>query len=69
PRFMQAKNKEFLAHRKGREAVEARYEGVTEMDYGPLGRLPVYQGTHPEVMRERIAAMDWRDRLRLVDPP
>ena len=69
PGLMQAKNKEFLAHRKGREVVESLYEGVLEMDFGPLGRLPVYPGTHPAVMRERIAGMDWRDGLRAVDPP
>jgi len=69
PHYMQAKNKEFLAHRRGREAVEALFEGVTEMDYGPLDRLALYEGTHPAVMGERIAAMDWRDKLRTVDPP
>jgi len=38
-------------------------------DFGPLGRLPVYKGTHPTVMDTCIAGMDWRDGLRLVDPP
>lgn len=69
PRHMQSKQAEFLSHRQGREAVQARYEGVVEMDYGPLGRLPSYEGTHPAVMRERIERMDWQDRLRLEDPP
>ncbi len=70
PELMQRKYKEFQAHRKGRETVEALYrDAPAELDYGPLGRLPVYSGTHPAVMRERIAAMDWQDRLRLADPP
>ena len=34
-----------------------------------MGRLTRYGGTHPEVMRERIAAMDWGELLREEDPP
>lgn len=70
PRLMQSKDKEFLAHRRGREVIEEAYKlAPDEMDYGPLGRLPVFEGTHPAVMKERIAEMDWADRLRLEDPP
>ncbi len=32
-------------------------------DYGPLGRLPRFRGTHPRVMEERIKAFNWGDRL------
>ena len=28
-------------------------------DYGPLDRVPVFNGTHPEVMRNRISEKDW----------
>lgn len=28
-------------------------------DYGPLDRVPVFNGTHPEIMRNRILAKDW----------
>lgn len=69
PGYMQRKQREFWSHRQGREAVDARYAGVVELDYGPLGRLPRYAGTHPAVMRERIERLDWQDRLRLEDPP
>ncbi len=69
PRFMQAKVREFWSHRRSLEEVEREYGGREEFDYGPLGRLPEYRGTHPAVMSERIAAMDWADRLRLEDPP
>ncbi len=34
-----------------------------EYDYGPLGRLPRFTGTHPAVMRDVIARLDWADRL------
>ncbi len=33
-------------------------------DYGPLCRVPRYKGTHPNVMKDRIAALDWQDHLR-----
>lgn len=69
PSLLQRKHVEFQAHRRGQEPLEHEPSPVTDMDYGPLGRLPRYTGTHPAVMRERIAQMDWRDRLRLADPP
>lgn len=69
PRFMQAKVREFWSHRRSVEEVEAEYGGREDFDYGPLGRLPVYRGTHPAVMEERIGAMDWGGRLREEDPP
>ena len=69
PRFMQAKVEEFWSHRLPREEVEARYGGQEAFDYGPLGRLPTFEGTHPAAMQERIEAMDWSDALREEDPP
>lgn len=69
PRLMQAKVREFWSHRKSLEEVEAEHGGRVEFDYGPLGRLPEYRGTHPAVMAERIADMEWADTLRDTDPP
>jgi glycosyltransferase involved in cell wall biosynthesis len=69
PRFMQAKVREFWSHRKSLEEVEAEYGGREEFDYGPLRRLPRFHGTHPAVMRGRVAAMDWGDGLREADAP
>jgi hypothetical protein len=68
PRFMQAKVREFWSHRRSMEEVEAEYGGREEFDYGPLGRLPRFEGTHPAVMAARIEAMDWAHRLREKDP-
>lgn len=28
-------------------------------DYGPLDRVPVFNGTHPEIMQNRISEKDW----------
>lgn len=36
----------------------------TVFDYGPLHKLPVYTGTHPRVMHNRIAQWDWADKLQ-----
>ncbi len=69
PRYMQAKVREFWLHRKSPEEVEAEQGASTEFDYGPLGRLETFRGTHPAVMADRIATMDWADKLRVVDPP
>ncbi|MEQ9400389.1 MAG: hypothetical protein RJQ04_14600 [Longimicrobiales bacterium] len=69
PRFMQKKVREFWSHRRSQEEVEAEYGGVEAFDYGPLGRLDRFDGSHPAVMEERIEAMDWADSLRDEDPP
>jgi len=36
-------------------------------DYGPLEGIPLFTGTHPAVMRDRIAAKDW-DAADFSDP-
>ena len=69
PRFMQAKVREFWSHRRSPEEVEAEHGGREEFDYGPLGRLPRYRGSHPAVMADRMRAMDWAGSLREADAP
>jgi hypothetical protein len=69
PRSMQAKAESFWSHRLGAAEAAARHGGTSEFDYGPLGRLERWEGSHPHVMAERIARMDWGDRLRESDPP
>jgi len=69
PNRMRAKSDAFWAHR-GLPAPPAGAEpGVVGFDYGPLGRLARWQGRHPAVMADRIAAMDWAEALRETDPP
>jgi len=69
PRFMQAKVREFWSHRRSAEQVEAEFGSGESFDYGPLSRLPTYEGSHPSVMHGRIDAMDWADALRATDLP
>jgi hypothetical protein len=66
PDRMRAKSEAFWAHR-GISAPDVG--GSDGYDYGPLGRLARWEGSHPRVMTPRIAAMDWADALREVDPP
>lgn len=35
-----------------------------EFDYGPLNKVPLFKGTHPAIMKERIQTMDWKNSLR-----
>jgi len=68
PRFMQAKVREFWSHRRRGDEVASEYGGQEVFDYGPLGRLSDFPGTHPAVMEGRIADMDWGDALTLEEP-
>lgn len=69
PAKMQTKLEAFWSHRLDPEEARARSGGVVGFDYGPLGRLLRWRGSHPGVMSARIAAMDWHGSLREVDPP
>jgi glycosyltransferase involved in cell wall biosynthesis len=69
PERMRAKVRAFWSHR-GLSSPPGGYgDDVGSYDYGPLGRLPTWDGAHPAVMADRIAAMDWSDALRESDPP
>jgi hypothetical protein len=39
------------------------------IDYGPLNQVPKFKGSHPAVMKNRIAAMDWQDALQYSGEP
>jgi hypothetical protein len=64
PSVMQNKNRAMeSAYHRGSE-VDAMFSSrPPAYDYGPLTRLPVFRDTHPAVMRDWIAAMDWKDEL------
>lgn len=64
PSLMQKKYREMERAYHSSESVDAAFAGRPALfDYGPLNKLSVFTGTHPEVMRQRIAAMDWKDLL------
>ncbi len=64
PRFMQNKRKAFATiHRGESRAQEQHQHAPEEFDYGPLGQLSRFEGTHPQVMADWIADFDWADKL------
>lgn len=64
PAAMQKKRVYFERNHRGVEGERAMARAADRFDYGPLSRVPRYDGTHPAVMQARIAALDWRDELR-----
>lgn len=64
PHLMKSKSKALDTIHKGTEKVEEMYsKRPAEFDYGPLGILPRFKGTHPRVMQEWIAQFNWGDKL------
>ncbi len=64
PRYMQKKVKSLATIHKGEMIVEESFrDRPAEFDYGPLGRIPVFRGSHPSVMQQRIKEFDWADML------
>ncbi len=65
PRLMQRRNLAIEANYWGRKRAERMLQNEPPVfDYGSLEKLPVYTGTYPAVMQDRIRAMDWRDELQ-----
>jgi hypothetical protein len=65
PKYMETKRRAFHTIHWGKDqSKEFHDQEPQEFDYGPLDRLPVYKGTHPEVMQDWIAKMDWEDKLQ-----
>lgn len=70
PHLMQNKSKALNSVHWGIKKAEEYYaKAPKEFDYGPLNLLPVYKGTHPAVMHERISKMDWKDKLQYDGEP
>lgn len=60
PRKMVAKiNSQRRIHDPNMELIV----GVDYYDYGDMSSMPVFKGSHPKVMHQRIAAIDWLDLL------
>lgn len=64
PQIMRSKKKEQDSFYWGLKKAKEHYSKVAPVfDYGPLGKIPVYKGTHPKVMKERIKQLFWKDQL------
>jgi hypothetical protein len=70
PSAMQKKSIYFTNNHQGEAAARRMKDSQAEVfDYGPLARIPRYQGTHPAVMKEAIDKLDWEDALYEKAPP
>jgi glycosyltransferase involved in cell wall biosynthesis len=68
PQIMYAKNVGFHKLYFDDEEVKRRVRTV-EQTYHDLGNLKRFDGTHPAVMRERIAASQWEFDSRIAEQP
>jgi glycosyltransferase involved in cell wall biosynthesis len=72
PAVMKRKSKALDRLHHDQEWVDRKYAGPEKpWDYGPLEGIPLFRGTHPAVMRQRIEGKDWRaeDFSDPDDPP
>lgn len=64
PMLMQRKNKNHRINYDGSERANEVFRSRAEVfHYGDLGRLTYYDESHPRVMRDWIARMDWQHHL------
>ncbi|MBT8219416.1 MAG: glycosyltransferase family 2 protein [Bacteroidia bacterium] len=61
PRLMQTKNERQQSFYMGRKEKQSILDEF--FDYGPVGRIPQFTGTHPAVMQDMISAFDWADKI------
>jgi len=60
PRAMQLKQQSFQKLWHNDEWIEKHVAKADEFDYSGITTLCRYEGTHPAVMRERIARVNWK---------
>jgi len=67
PHLMRTKTYELACTHEGEERARAhlRTEGY---HYGCLADIPLFEGTHPKVMRDWVARFDWADQLQYEGP-
>ncbi len=64
PHIMQSKRKEqYSIHFGSQNAASAFNSQHHDYDYGPLGRLPAFNRTHPNVMHRLINEHSWKGKL------
>jgi hypothetical protein len=67
PRYMKSKSIVFRSHYRDKDQAVLPDPGKLDkmtFDYGLVNRLPVFKGTHPAVLSEKISKFDWKDQLQ-----
>ena len=68
PHVMKSKSVEFSTIHHGKEKAEEMHKNQeVEFNYGDLTKLPLFTGTHPKVMKQRIKEFDWAEKLNKPD--
>jgi hypothetical protein len=60
PKYMMAKSLEANKYWHDDQWIEARFDAAKDFDYSGIDSLMRFQGTHPEVMKQRIENMNWK---------
>ncbi|HLK30039.1 MAG TPA: hypothetical protein VKT28_15770 [Puia sp.] len=64
PHTMQSKRKEQHSIHYGEQTASKTFEKEESyFEYGPLGRMSLFNGTHPKIMKDAIAQHSWKDKL------
>lgn len=64
PEYMQSKKKEMDGAFKDEKTMDEIYKNQKNyFDYGPLKHLPLFKGTHPKVMKEKMKDFHWANQL------
>jgi hypothetical protein len=62
---MQTKSKALNTLHWGKKRAEDYYnQAPKDFDYGPMDKIGLFKGTHPEIMREMISKHNWKDKLQ-----
>ncbi len=64
PEYMQKKTKSLDTIHHGKEKIEEEYKTKKAyFDYGNMSKLPVFEDSHPAIMKNKIADFIWSDKL------
>jgi hypothetical protein len=62
---MQSRTRAITVNYWGAKKTEEMFADKSDIfDYGPLDKFSVYKDSYPEVLKERIASMDWKPLLQ-----
>ncbi len=65
PKLMSSKTRSSAATFWGKGKADNQLKSLPDFfDYGPLQHLPVYAGSHPEVLSNWMEKFDWKDQLQ-----
>lgn len=65
PRLMQSRTRAITVNYWGVKKTEEMFADKSDnFDYGPLNKFHLYKDRYPEVLKQRIASMDWKHLLQ-----